>query len=923
MRNLSITNRMLLVAFLPALMVAVLLGLYSVLYSLRNSEFAELERAATLAEGLASASEFGVTTNNTELLDDLAQPILAVPSIHSVRFYNVERELLHQSDDRAYSSPQIGPTAAKLHLWISGAPLLNTISEDVFRTDLTQSDDPLFGEGGDDTFDSDAESRLGSVTLSVDLSLIYQKQSDVIRRVFFFVTGVLAIAAIAAYRLARSVITPIRTLTTSVRALARNEYIQVPVEPIGGELEELAHGVNYLSSELETFHAKQREAIRLATVDLQTTLSLLEQKNTELYAARESAEAASAFKSQFVANMSHEIRTPLNAIIGTLSVMSKSGLDITQVDQIDIINKSSSTLLYLIEDILDISKIESGNLVVESINTDLESLLNDVAVTASMLAIDRGIELFVSPIPDTSLRSVYTDPLRLKQVLLNLLSNSIKFTHSGHVTLTTKLIDVEPALRTVQFCVEDTGIGIPEDKQEVLFSAFTQVDMSTTRRYGGTGLGLFICQGIVDLLDGTIALSSQENSGSRFDVVIPMRVSSSATVQNPVMQESVSGLTYHDSYTPLKSRIEVVIQSVFRGIHDSGLRKNESISVHNIPNKFLAASWIGALDSAAIAPNEIEQNPDSSANSLIQIALVSQMTPVIKDRLQAAGYTDYLVKTPSIIQLTRGLQQAINNQSFVTHRVANLPDNRPQKTTRQLTVLAVDDQRINIDLLMQYFDFLDIRGIYASSGVEGLEHLKAESVDLVLLDLHMPVHDGFYVVEKIRNGSGSNAQVPVIAMTADAYSSTRERAMAAGFDSVLTKPATVQQVSSVIDQWARADSANGLLNTAMIDVKACAEAVRGNEQWVKRALKTYGDEVPAHIQCIDEALRNQNRDQLFEVAHAVKGVSRLFQISPVADAAEELEASSASATWGVLRAQSSRLKEVLKIAALECKSIIA
>lgn len=923
MRNLSITNRMLLVAFLPALMVAVLLGMYSIVYSLRNSEFTELERAATLAEGLASASEFGVTTNNTEVLDDLAQPILAVPSIHSVRFYNLENELLHQSDVSGYSSPQIGPAAQKLHLWISGAPLLNTISEDVFRTDLTQFDDPLFGEGGDDTLESDAEDPLGRVQLSVDLSLIYQTQSKAIKKVLLFVAGVLAIASIAAYRLARSVITPIRALTTSVRALARNEYIQVPVEPVGGELEELAHGVNYLSSELETFHAKQREAIRLATVDLQSTLSLLEQKNTELDAARESAEEASAFKSQFVANMSHEIRTPLNAIIGTLSVMSKSGLDITQVDQIDIINKSSSTLLYLIEDILDISKIESGNLVVESINTDLESLLNDVAATASMLAIDRGIELFVSPIPDTSLRSVYTDPVRLKQVLLNLLSNSIKFTHSGHVTLTTELVDVEPGLRTVQFCVEDTGIGIPEDKQEILFSAFTQVDMSTTRRYGGTGLGLFICQGIVDLLNGTIALSSKENSGTRFDVVIPMRVSSSAVVQDPVAQESVSGLTYYDNYKPLKNRIETILQSVFKGILDSGMQNTDSVSVHNIPNKFLAASWIGALDSAITGASNAEQNPDGSSDSPVKIALVSQVTPVIKDRLQSAGYTGYLVKTPSIIQLTRGMQQALNNQSFITHRVVSVPDKRPQKTTRQLTVLAVDDQRINIDLLMQYFDFLDIRGIYASSGAEGLEHLKVESVDLILLDLHMPVHDGFYVVEKIRNGNSANAQVPVIAMTADAYSSTRERAMAAGFDSVLTKPATVQQVSSVIDQWARVNSAAGLLDRSMIDVKACAEAVRGNEQWVKRALKTYGDEVPAHIQCIDDALRDQDRDKLFQVAHAVKGVSRLFQISPVADAAEVLEASSVSATWGVLGAQSNRLKQVLKMAALECKSIVA
>jgi len=923
-RNLSIASRMLLVAFVPALLVAVLLSIYSIVNSVRDGEFAELQRVSTLSEGLASASEFGVTTHNMELLEDIAQPILSVPSIYAVKYFDLDGESLHQSNDKGYSSAQIGPFALKLRSWISEHSLINSISAPVIRTDLTKFDDPLFDDGAPEPLATSAGRKLGRVEVSVDLALAYQEQIEAIRRVLLYVGLVLIIALGAAYRLARSVITPIRTLTTSVRALAKNEYIQVPVIPVGGELDELAHGVNYLSSELKSFHAQQREAIRLATQDLQNTLNLLEQKNIELNTARESAEAASAFKSQFVANMSHEIRTPLNAIIGTLSVMSKSGLDITQVDQIDIINKSSSTLLYLIEDILDISKIEAGNLVVESIDTDLESLLNDVAMSASIQAVDRGIELFVSPIPDTSLRSVYTDPMRLKQVLLNLLSNSIKFTHHGHVSLITELVDVESGLRTVKFTVADTGIGIPKEKQESLFSAFTQVDMSTTRRYGGTGLGLFICNGIIDLLDGTIELSSEENIGTSIGVVLPMRVANTATVQNPVLAVQVPRLEYFDSYKPLMQLNAASVQTVFHEmLCDEQIPRSGIVSIHNVPNRLLDSGWVGPIGAPATQIARQPQTSDGIAplEGRVEIALVSQINPVIKTRLQAAGYTGYLLRTPSLIVLKHGLQQAIANQSFRSHPVYCLPDDRPEKSRRQLTVLAIDDQRINIDLLMQYFDHLDIRGIYASSGSEGLQHIMSEPVDLVLLDLHMPVHDGFYVVEKIRNSGGENAQTPVIAMTADAYSSTREQAMAAGFNSVLTKPATVQQVSSVIDQWTRLAGADVLFNTPLIDVEACAAAVRGNAEWVRGALQTYADEVPGHIQCINRAVQEKNRDLLFEAAHAIKGVSRLFQINPVADCAEMLEASSSSAKWSVLESHANRLTDVLQTAADECKGI--
>lgn len=918
MRNLSFASRVSLVAFVPALLVAVLMGLYSIVNLVRDGEHSELQRASTMAQGLARATEFGVASENLVVLHEAAQPVLVVPSISAVRYYGPDGQLIYHARDRHHREGNISLVASYVRNLISSMPLESRVVASIVRTDLALYVDPLFDQPITQTDEMPLQ-RLGHIELDVDLSLAYEGKYAELRRLTLYVALVILIALAAAYRLASSVIEPVRSLTSSVRSLAKNEYVRVPPVEIGGELDELAHGINFLSDELQSFHATQTESIRLATEDLQKTLKLLELKNAELELAREAAETASAFKSQFVANVSHEIRTPLNAIIGTLSVMNKSGMDFTQVDQFELIKNSSNTLLYLIEDILDISKIESGNLVVESIKTDLETMLGDVSQTVAMQAVERGVELHLGPIADLTLRNVYTDPHRLKQVLLNLLANAIKFTHSGHVSLSIVLLNSQPGNRLVRFSVEDTGIGIPIDKQESLFSAFTQADMSTTRRYGGTGLGLFISRGIVDLLGGTMELHSQQGVGTRIDVDIPIRVPQGSEVQVPMTSGHAENIVYTDSYKPLLEVNQHLLDLAIDGVQ---LADPDSCSgqiwIKNIPNQMLANSWIGAV--------EAPENPilNESGKPARTLAWISQITPQIKTRINQAGYSGYVVKTPSLIQLKRNLQVALSGQSFTSRTTDSEQDDRPDKVERPLTVLAVDDQRLNIDLMMQYLDHLEVRGLYASTGKEAMAFIATESIDMVLLDLHMPEQDGFQVVERIRAGGSANAQVPVIAMTADAFQSTRERALAAGFDGLLTKPATVEQVKETISNWVRAQPGYTQADkSALISVKDCASAVRGNEEWARGALRTYADEVPGHVEAIQDGLRSEQAGSLFEVAHAIKGVSRLFSIDTVADAAEALEIASQQGDWERIKETATVLEGLLLQAADECAELLA
>lgn len=918
MRNLSFARRLLLVAFVPALMVSVLMSLYFIINSIRVGEASELERATTLARGLARAAEFGVATQNRVILDEAAGPVLDVPSVYAVTYFDADDVTIHEVNDPSHEYANVSAFAEFSRNLFSNQPLISQVSTVIKRTDLTLYNDPLFDPLEKATPRSEANT-IGRIELKVDLSQAFQQQLHTIRQGFVFVGLVLALALAAAYRLAQSVVVPVRALTSSVQSLARNEYVRVQPVNIGGELDELARGINFLSGELQRFHAEQSEAIRLATRDLQSTLTLLEGKNAELEQARETAETASAFKSQFVANVSHELRTPLNAIIGTLSVMNKSGLDITQVDQLDMIESASNTLLYLIEDILDISRIESGNLVVETISTNLETLLAEVYGNAAMQAVDQGVELHVAPIPDNSLRDTYTDPVRVKQVLSNLLSNAIKFTHQGHVSLTTDVIQVLAGERRVRFTIEDTGIGISKEKQRCLFSAFTQADMSTTRRYGGTGLGLYISKGIVSLLNGSISLTSTEGQGTCIEVVLPFKVSDIGEHLEWTGHDRCDRVVYKDNYSPLREANGKLIGQVFSQALSAEKNSTEKlVCVTHIPNRLLTNTWAGPADLESVRGNE------KATEDAVQIAWIGQITPLISIHLQEAGYDGYVVKTPSMIQLKRQVQVALSGQSFKTRYKSHLEEHRPDSLLPSLTVLAVDDQRVNIDLMMQYFDYLDIRGIYAASGEEALAYIETESIDLVFMDLHMPEMDGYEVTESIRASGTLNAQIPIIAMTADAYPATRERALTAGFDDVLIKPATVQQVSESIWTWVKMEPSNRAEHgNAMIDIKACADAVRGDENWARGALKTYASEIPDHLDLLNQALTDKDTRALLESAHAIKGVSRLFQIHAVADAAETLETQCSDNDWDCLAATVKELERLLRLAQEECLTILS
>ena len=798
MKAPSITTRILISAALPAVLVTLLLSGYLTVQRVGEIRAVEIERAAALLEGLARAGEFGIATGNTALLESIGRSALGSEAIRRVRFDDANGDTLATVMRDLHGVPP-ADAPGSLGWWWPDVETDRRLAEPVMLTDLSEFDDPLL----EPEQDTAGGRRIGEVSLELDLSTAFARQTRALWRGLWIALLVLLFALLAAWRLARSVSEPIHRLHDAIGELAQRRYVsRLPVSA-GGEIGDLSRAVLHLSNESRAFHGGLEAATRAATSDLRAALATLEARNRELSDARAQAERANLAKSQFLASMSHEIRTPMHAIVGTLSTLRHSTLDADQRAQLDLVERSSTTLLTMLDDVLDLSRIEAGHLQLDDTPFDLGDLLQEVEWTHAGAARSRGLRLDIGPIPGRDRVSVVADPLRLKQVLFNLLGNAIKFTDEGSVTLT--VARHAPASGTAatpwwRFSVIDTGMGIAHHRLASVCEPFQQADMSMTRRFGGAGLGLHICREIVTRMGGTLELRSVEGEGTRVDVNLPLPT--------------------------------------------------------------------------------------------------TRTTPAARNRL-----TD---RSPA-----EGVRPPGQGREAGIGHAAGPP------TSESPHVLAVDDQAINLALLKRYFEHLEVRATLVRSAEEAYEALNHDRFELLLLDLHMPDSDGFEIAAAVREGGAWNARVPILALTADAFLSTRERALAAGFDDVLVKPVTVERVGAALARWT---GRPGRPTECSVSLERTAQAAAGDMEWARGALDTFDKEVPGHIGALEKGLRDKDRDALFHAAHAIKGVSAVLRIEPSGGRAARLSLSARTAEWHEIRHDTERLIEAMMEASAACRA---
>ncbi len=872
------------VTLLPSILLIAVLVTYLVISRFQDMEQQFNLRGKVIAEQLAAASITSIVANNHDALRLLSKDALRVnQELLGLRILDPHGLVL-------FAAGNPTPSATKINNRFEARIQTSNRIQDIYRYSL---DHPLL-------LTKDNKADLGNIVVWIDPRPLLQKKQQIITTaVTISILGLLLSVFLALF-LSQRISRPLEQLTQATRNLSRG-HLQTRVD-IGssGEIAELQTAFNTMAEELHKANEHLHARIEQATQELQQSMEVLEIQNVELDLARKKALRATQVKSEFVANMSHEIRTPMNGVLGFVHMLRKTPLNQTQTEYLETIESSAHNLLTIINDILDLSKLEAGRFELDSKPFSLRQSFNNTISLLAPLAHGKHLDLTLmiySDVPD----ALVGDEIRIAQIITNLVNNAIKFTATGEITVRVMLEHEDDTQAVIHVSVQDTGCGISPQDQKQIFSAFAQgrqIDAAP----GGTGLGLSICKQLLNAMQGDISVSSSLGKGSRFEFAIPLKKAA-----EPIQTGITGTLAQHriclfddlnSSATALKHQLmELGLQVALAG----DWRKTEPAIVEKCDADLIVLS---------LSAKQMKNDATKAIRTLLghcrkpALLLASSSDQSALKSLCAGFNCQYLSKPtkPAILQHLLSqmlLPDAAGHES--PHHSRNTP---VSSVLKNRLILVADDNAINRRLMRLILEAHHCRVLLAENGQEAVDQVFQHAPDLVLMDIQMPILNGTDAMLAIRAHAQHQA-TRIVALTADIMRKNRLPLGTRGFDACIIKPIAEDKLIQTLQQLLLADRTyqTSLETTDEQDIsqhdakplpiRDMAQALRiagGSESIADSLFLQLLQALPQDLQHINERIDQQQWEEAWQAIHKLQGSSALCGLSALSQRLKQLQA---------------------------------